>query len=416
MNRRIQLSLSIVFAKPVRHASTPPRRLATNPTSAFRRKRGSTGFSRSPIKAPRKPPAGWLPQYESEKQKYELYVPPKYNAKKSYPLILFISPGDKGAGWGNWKKVCEEQGILFASPHNAGNNCETKQRVRIVLDVLDDVRRKYNVDPDRTYIGGFSGGGRIACAIAFSLPEQFGGVIPVCAAGELREESWLRQRVIDRLSVANVTGENDFNRGEVERFRGPQLAEVGVRSKVWVCDGLGHGIPNADKLGDVFSWLEEDLSKRREFAKRYPASRISEENLSRESAAKQLFDEAEKRMKDPKTIYTGLMQMKGIMVRWDGLPVASQAKKILLAQEDAANRPWEEEDIAEQRRFLIAKAKSLDAYASGELPKQYANQRSDMIKASIELWKLVIADGQDRAATESAKKRIPVLEALLQKE
>ena len=162
--------------------------------------------------SPATPPADWLPRYESNQQTYELFVPTNYNSKQSYPLLVFISPGDKAGGWSNWKRVCEQQGILFASPHNAGNSVDTRQRVRVVLDVLDDVRQKYHVDPDRTYLGGFSGGGRIACAIAFSLPEYFGGVFPICAAGDLRDESWLRQRVIDRLSVAHVTGETDFNR------------------------------------------------------------------------------------------------------------------------------------------------------------------------------------------------------------
>ena len=41
---------------------------------------------------------------------------------------------------------------------------------------------------------GFSGGGRVACNIAFSLPEYFGGVIPIGSAGELRPENWLRKR------------------------------------------------------------------------------------------------------------------------------------------------------------------------------------------------------------------------------
>ena len=67
--------------------------------------------------------------------------------------------------------------------------------------------------------------------------------MPICAGGELREESWLRQRVIDRLSVALLTGEKDFNRGEVERWRATYLTEVGVRNKVWVVSDL-----NPDEL------------------------------------------------------------------------------------------------------------------------------------------------------------------------
>jgi len=59
------------------------------------------------------------------------------------------------------------------------------QRTRIVLDMLDDVRRHQRIDADQTYITGFSGGGRMACAIGFALPEYFGGVAPVCGTNPI---------------------------------------------------------------------------------------------------------------------------------------------------------------------------------------------------------------------------------------
>ena len=221
--------------------------------------------------SPAEPPADWLPKYDSTAQSYELYVP---KIKKGSPgLILFISPGERSMGLDALRKVCDDHNLIFASPNDAGNNTDSRQRVRIVLDVLDDVRKEYQVDPDRTYIAGFSGGGRIACAIGFSLPEYFGGVIPICAAGELREESWLRQRVIDRLSVAHVTGETDFNRGEVKRFRGPILSAVGVRSKVWVAPKTGHAIPSTSVLAEAVVWLDAGQPVRRKLAKDHPASR-----------------------------------------------------------------------------------------------------------------------------------------------
>src|SRR4051812_423152 len=184
--------------------------------------------------SPARPPADWLQGYVSAEQTFELYVPRGLKNGEGAGLILFISPNERGIGLEAFRKICDERKLLFASPHKAGNGVEGRQRVRIVLDVLDEIRRQQRIDPDRTYIGGFSGGGRIACAVGFSLPEHFGGVIPICAAGELRDETWRQQRVIDRLSVAHLTGESDFNRGEVERFRGPMLAAVGVRSKVFL--------------------------------------------------------------------------------------------------------------------------------------------------------------------------------------
>jgi len=363
--------------------------------------------------SPAAPPANWLPEYDSTQQTYELFVPSNYDPARSWPVVLFISPSKQSAGFAQWKAVCEQEGILFASPHGAGNDCDTRRRVRIVLDVLDDVRQRYNVDPDRTYIGGFSGGGRIACAIAFSLPEYFGGAIPVCAAGDLREESWLRQRVTDRVSVAHLTGATDFNRGEVERFRGPMLADVGVRSKVWVVPGLGHGIPDATSLRTAYRWLEEGMKDRQKLAEAFPASRISTmQPAARQDLAQSLAAEAKKRMVTPKTNFSGLMQFKGILQRWPDLPEAETAKTVLLEVEQANDKSWEAEDIAERRKFLVARARRLSDYALGPLPSQYEGQRKPMVEAALQLWDVVVEDGQDASAVADAKLVVPKLKEI----
>ncbi|HWG44083.1 MAG TPA: hypothetical protein VN688_15000 [Gemmataceae bacterium] len=358
------------------------------------------------------PPADWLGKYDSKQQAYELYVP-RREAKKRLPVILFISPGNEPTEWKRFEKVCKQRGILFAAPRGAGNDCPSKKRVRIVLDVLDDLRRNYPLDPDRTYLAGFSGGGRIACAIAFALPEYFGGVMPICASGDLRKESWLRQRAIDRLHVALLTGEKDFNRCEVERLRGPMLKEVGVTARVWVQPGMGHAIPSEKTLGEAIRWLDDRAGHRKEETKRYPASRMAGDAVpSRAGQAKALFTEAKKRLEQRETLYSGLMQLQGCMQRWPDLPVGADAKKILLEYEARTERPWEADDLAEQRRFLLAQAHALDAYASGELPPQYAKERPEAARQAIRLWQQILSDGPDTAPGREAKKRIPALEKI----
>ena len=372
------------------------------------------------------PPAEWLEGYESTKQRYELFVPASAKAKiktkkekgtgkDGLPLVLFISPSDQPAGWSHLQTVCQQKGILFASPFNAGNNTPAPKRIRLVLDVLDDVRRRYKIDPDRTYLAGFSGGGRIACGIGFSLPELVGGVMPVCAAAELREEPWLRHRVIDRLSIAMITGTEDFNLGEVSRFRGPMLKDVGVRTKITVVEKLGHGIPDSKVFAEVIDWLDAGVADRRKLAQEYPASRIASDAVpNREQSAKALLSEAKLKIKEPKSLYAGLMQLQGVMQRWPDLKAADEAKQILLEYDARPEHPWEADDIAEQRRFLIARARSLDAYASGELPPQYANQRVEMLEAAMNLWGLVIQDGQDEKTVTEGKKRLSELKKRLQ--
>ncbi len=359
------------------------------------------------------PPTEWLQGYDSGQQSYERFVPQTKKKNDTLPLVLFVSADDSPAGWSQLEPVCIQKGIAFASPFAAGNNTPMPRRVRIVLDILDDLRRQYRIDPDRTYIAGFSGGGRVACQIAFGMPELFGGVMPVCAGGDLRDEPWLRHRAIDRLSIAFLTGTNDFNLGEVERFRGSMFNDMGLRTRVTVVPNMGHAIPDSKSFAASIEWLEAGAANRRKLAQRYPASRIdSDKSPTREELAKALLDEAQLRVKTRATMYSGLMQLQGVLNRWPDVPAAESACEILLDYEARAEKPWEADDIAEQLRFLIARARALDAYASGPLPDQYIQQRPDMARAAMELWEIVLQDGTDTKAVTEAKRRVPELRTL----
>ena len=360
------------------------------------------------------PPAAWLGDYDSTGQTYDLFVPTRRNPKAPLPVLVFISPALDGGGWKAFEKLAQAEGVLIASPRGAGNDCPPRRRVRIVLDVLDDLRRDYPIDPDQTYITGFSGGGRIACAIAFGLPELFAGVMPICAGGNMRDESWLRRRAVDRLSVALLTGETDFNRGEVERLRGPYLADVGVRSKVWTQPGLGHAIPNDKTLREAYRWLQAGQPRLVALAKKYPTSRIPRTRpTTRADLAADLLAEGKKRLGEKGGQYAGLMQMKGVLDRWPDVPSATEAKKLLLEYDAKAEKPWEKDDLAEQRRFLIASAKALTGYGTGPLDAQYVKQRPDMLKKAIQLWQQIADDQPDADIGKEAKKRIAELEKKL---
>jgi pimeloyl-ACP methyl ester carboxylesterase len=361
------------------------------------------------------PPAKWLGDYDSTKTTFDLFVPAVKDSKQPLGLVLYV-PADNGAGgFSPLIEACKGLGFACAAVRDAGNNVMPQQRrYRMVLDVLDEVRSLLPVDADRTYIAGFSGGGRVASRIANGLPELFGGLLAIGASEELREEPYLRQRCIDRLSVAIVVGEKDFNRGEGERFKGPILKELGVRTQVTVVPGQGHGVPDAKTLTGVLKWLDDGVKQRRDLAKEYPASRISA-SPARAELAQALLDEGKKRLEKPATQTSGLMQLKGVLERWPDLKQAAAAKDILEAYDGKKDRPWEDEDIAARRKYLAARARGLTAYATGDLPKEYSEQRPDMAKAAIEMWEALIDDGKDVKAVAEGKKRLPELKKLAEK-
>ena len=128
--------------------------------------------------SPAKIPASLLNGHAFVNHEYEFFGPRRRPARP-LPLILYISPG-RSLSWDRWEPVCRKHGILFAGIRHAGN--------RDVVEILGDVRRRYSVDPDRTYIAGFSAGAGLAEMIAFRLPEYFGGVISIGSLVQLPAE------------------------------------------------------------------------------------------------------------------------------------------------------------------------------------------------------------------------------------
>jgi PDZ domain len=304
-------------------------------------------------------PAG----YDSLKQRYQLYVPDSYDPAKAWPLVVFISPGDDPLGWRYWESPCADAGMLFCAAYGAGNNCPAGQRTRIVLDMLDDVRRHYRIDADQTYLSGFSGGGRMACTIGFALPEYFGGVVPICGTNPLNRLDYLVQRVHDRLSVAFVTGSGDFNRAENEDYMMPLFQDLGIRERLWVVPKLGHGVPGPQVLTAVSDWLAEDLKRRQADARAHPGLAVTpDEVLTPGQQAARLLETAEAELKHPESTWRGAAMLRGVVARWGKTEAADRARRLLddILMDAKKSMLLAEQGGAEERRMLMAQGRGLE--------------------------------------------------------
>jgi hypothetical protein len=329
-------------------------------------------------------PTSLCGDYDSKSQGYELYVPEDYDPEKSYPMMLYVSPGH-GGGWGVWRQVCEKYGVVMAGPHNAGNDVPMARRCRVVLDVLDDVRRRLHIDPDRTYISGMSGGGNACSRIAFALPELFGGNIAICGTWNLRVEPMVRRRMRERLSVAVVTGERDFNGPEMAREFYPDLVAHQVRTRLWLIPGMGHDIPNASKMDEVFQWVEAGLPERRQLAQAVPASRLVAP-LSPEAWSRALLMEAGERLQMSPGTTSGLFMLQGIVERWPELPAAKIAEDALAEFDGHAKAHWDQVYRSELLRFRYLQARNFDGILNSPLPQGYPVPRRNLVFIGIDLW------------------------------
>jgi hypothetical protein len=110
-------------------------------------------------------------------EKFAVYVPATA-PPQGYALLSFIPPWQRGYLPSGWARVLDRHGMIFVSASNSGNTEKVLDR-RIPLALLGayNIMRRYPVDKDRVYIGGLSGGSRVAMHVALSFPDLFHGAL-----------------------------------------------------------------------------------------------------------------------------------------------------------------------------------------------------------------------------------------------
>jgi pimeloyl-ACP methyl ester carboxylesterase len=350
-----------------------------------------------------------LLDYLSNRQHYQLFVPPTYRANQPHALIVLVSASGTPGEWARFEPLCRKYGVVFASPYDAGDDCAPGRRLRIALDVLEDVRQRLNVDTDRIYLAGFAGGARIASDIAFSYPEFIGGLLAIGGAGGLREEPWLRDRVAERLSVALACGELSPARSLVERWRFPPLRDAGVRAKLWLSPLLGQAVPPAGTLEQMLLWLEAGRLQRRALGGRYPPARMAEGSVpAPQTWAAGVVEEARKRLADRKKRESGLMQLEGVTRRWKDTPAAEQAARLVKEHAD-----WRKVHARRQAEHAYLEAKALDAYLANPRALVDVLSQPALWQLAVRRWEEVDRHGPDTPEGKEARKRLTELRKLV---
>jgi len=328
-------------------------------------------------------------------------------------LFPFVSPTNRPVGWQVWGPTATRERVMFAGLRGMGNGRPPAQRVRAVLDVLDDVRRNYPVDPDRTYLSGYSGGADIACTTAFALPEYFGGVISLGHAPQLPSTPWQTEFVARRLSLAIINGTGDPAMPLVDLLYEPWWRGVGTRVSAVSVRGLGHSLPKPEPVFHAYQWLEAGLPTRREAAAKFPSMRIAEP-LSRENFSAMRLADAEQMLtsKHAEQIAEGLVQLEGLATRWPDTPAASKAAALLKEYEERSPKPWQHVRQEQQFNNIRLQAEGYQRLASDN-HRSLRNSRSQYAGLAIQFWKQLRSQATDPQLRSEADEQLAALEDVL---
>lgn len=107
-------------------------------------------------------------------EKFDLYVPAQPRGPDGYGVLVWVAPQDDFPAPAAWLSELDRRGIIYVSARRSGNTQRVlDRRIPLALHAAANVMRRYPVDPERVYVGGFSGGSRTALKLAVGYPDLF---------------------------------------------------------------------------------------------------------------------------------------------------------------------------------------------------------------------------------------------------
>lgn len=154
--------------------------------------------------------------------------------------------------------------MIFVSAANSGNAASVlDRREPLALLAAHDLMQRYRVNPQRVYVGGFSGGSRVALRLALAYPDVFHGALrmagsdPISNAGIPLPAAALFRPFQRASHLVYLTGAQDPSHLAVDTrsrqsMRHWCVARVDTVPMPWV----GHAPAEPAPLARALQWLD----------------------------------------------------------------------------------------------------------------------------------------------------------------
>lgn len=208
----------------------------------------SRGHAQAPADLPAPGSIGDVQCASDSTQGYALYLPKAYTAAKPWPIIYFFDPGGRGRRpLDLYQEIAETYGFILAGSNNSRNF--SSDQSKSVNAIWLDTHVRLAIDPKRVYASGFSGGARVAGAMALGCAQcQIAGVIANGAGYPTNRDGGS-----DKLLYFFAVGNQDFNWPEVMTVRREREVQ-GLSYRVRVFEGKHQWSP-APVMEDAVQWL-----------------------------------------------------------------------------------------------------------------------------------------------------------------
>ena len=187
---------------------------------------------------------------------WRMFVPDTYDPDKPAGLVVYISPTKRGYMPRGWQPVFYQENLIWISADSSGNNVNSKRRMLFAVVGPQIAAENYRIDPNRVYLAGFSGGGKMAAMVSIHFANLFKGGLYIGGTEFWSEDPpALFSNVVENRYVF-LAGDDDFNRGLTTRIYN-RYKKAGVPNiKLMIIPNMAHSTPGRDDFQEAIDFLD----------------------------------------------------------------------------------------------------------------------------------------------------------------
>lgn len=192
----------------------------------------------------------------TEEIEWEVFVPESYDPAKPAGVMVYVSPQNSINVPSGWMNVMEEQNLIWIAARLSGNKINPARRITFAVMGPPLIQTLYQIDVNRIYVSGLSGGGRIASMVASDYPSIFNGAVYNCGVNFWEQTTPEKLELIKQNRFVFITGSDDFNLDDTKRVYS-KYKKAGVENiKLTVIRNMGHENPKASRFRKAIAFLD----------------------------------------------------------------------------------------------------------------------------------------------------------------
>ncbi len=197
---------------------------------------------------------------EKSRTACRLFVPKGLDLKKLVPLVIALHGAGgsenmffEGYGDGQIVKLCQKRGWMLLAPRSALSLVGGGPPVG---ELVDELAKRYPVDPKAVFIVGHSMGAMQAIDAVQKYPGKFAGIAAFGGDGRIR-----KPELFATLPTFIGVGDKDFTLTQVRKLK-KNLEDAGAKAMAYKeCEGIEHLLIVREALPDAFAMFDNVLKK-----------------------------------------------------------------------------------------------------------------------------------------------------------